>query len=220
MLASVLLPPRPRSISGAEASGIRSSSGACCPASASDGSLGGVLCGVGGRFGCGGLRAGLSARAEAGGARGSGVAEDEPGLGISKGALQENGRSELDPKKIERNMKYQLRCNSYPAKVGLWRGGPVLQTLRLLAGGSLCPRPAPRLVREPTGREPPTVPRSALGTSVSAGCVGTGNENLSGRASITSKTSTSLSSASDDKFWTEGRTDVLPRFGATFGARI
>ena len=107
-------------------------------------------------------------------------------------------------------------------KVGFGRGGTVLPTFCLFAGGGLFlpegifrPRPAPRLVREPpAGRELPPVFGSAplAGGSEVAGGVETGNEYLSGVASITSKArqSSSLLSPSD-KIWTGGWTSVLPR---------
>ena len=71
------------------------------------------------------------------------------------------------------------------------RGGPDVATFCLFtAGGFFLPRHAPRLIREPAGRELPTVFGSAptTGASEAAGGVETGNEYLSGRASIISKT--------------------------------
>ena len=101
LLAPRVLSPWLSSISGAEASGISSSSGACCSASASDAPLGGVLCGEGGGLGRDGLGAGLLPRAGDGGSEGFGAAEEDPGLGISKGALRVIRRDEFDLKKKE-----------------------------------------------------------------------------------------------------------------------
>ena len=107
-------------------------------------------------------------------------------------------------------------------KVGLGRGGPVLPTFCLFAGGELIlpegifrPRPAPRLVLEtPAGRELPLALGSAppAGAPEAAGVVDTGYEYLSGVASITSKARQSASLLSpSDKIWTGGWTSVLPR---------
>ena len=76
-----------------------------------------------------------------------------------------------------------------PWKEGLLLcGGLAVTTFCLFAGGWPLVRPSPRLTL--VRREPPAVFGSApsTGASEAAGGVETGNEYLSGRASITSKT--------------------------------